>query len=111
MLQMPTLQHGWVDGGMIALMALGLAGLLTTRIKGQKSIGSRAIQFTAVCLLIPSVVILALEDKISKENVGTILGAVIGYVLAGIGDSSEKSLKPTSSKITPKNGNSGADAP
>lgn len=90
---MPTLQHGWVDGGLIVIMAIGVVGLIVTRIKRDSGIGSRAIQFVGVCLVIPSVVILALEDKVSKENVGTILGAVIGYVLAGIGESSDRTRR------------------
>src|ERR1700756_767240 len=87
---MPTLQHGWIDGGLVLLMCAGVVSLVVILVKRNRGIGSSAIQFVGVCLVIPAVVLLSLEDKVSKENVGTILGAVIGYVLAGIGESSDK---------------------
>ena len=91
---MPTLQHGWVDGGLLIIMGIGLIGLIVTLVKRDRGIGSRAIQFVGACLVIPAVVILALEDKVDKQNVGTVLGAIIGYVLAGIGESGDKSNNP-----------------
>jgi hypothetical protein len=36
------------------------------------------------------------EDKISKENMGTILGAIIGYVLSGIGSPDQRKQKKQS---------------
>lgn len=106
---MQTLQHGWLDGGLIFVMCIGIVGLIVTRIKGDKGIGRQAIQFMGVCLLIPAVVILALEDKVSKENVGTILGAIIGYVLAGISESPDRSKR--SSKIVKPTGVEDVDEP
>jgi hypothetical protein len=49
------------------------------------------------------VLILGLEDKLSKENMGTIIGAIIGYVLSGIGgpgDKKKKDEKPTTNTGT-----------
>jgi len=83
-------QHCWLDGLLIVVMLVGIVGTLVHRIHGGYGIGDRAIQFVGICLVIPTVLILGLEDKISKENMGTILGAIIGYILSGIGGSYKK---------------------
>lgn len=90
---MLTLQHGWLDAALIGVMVIGIVGTLYHRIRLEFGIGNRAIQFVGMCLVVPTVLILGLEDKISKENMGTILGAVIGYILSGIGGSDQKKPK------------------
>lgn len=74
----------WIEIGMLALMAGGLGGLIMNRLKLGKGIGVRAIQFLAVAFLLPSIVILALEDKMEAPLLGTLFGTVTGYVLSGI---------------------------
>ena len=90
---MIQLQHGWLDGALIGVMVIGIVGTLYHRIRLDFGIGNRAIQFVGMCLVVPTVLILGLEDKISKENMGTILGAIIGYILSGIGSSDQKKQK------------------
>jgi FtsH-binding integral membrane protein len=79
------LQYPWVDVGLVGVMAIGILGTLYHRVKLQYGIGDRSIQFVGLCLVVPTVLMLGSEDKISKENMGTILGAIIGYTLSGIG--------------------------
>src|SRR5713226_5475696 len=86
-------QHCYLDAFLILVMLVGIIGTLIHRIKGGYGIGDRAIQFVGICLVIPTVLILGLEDKISKENMGTILGTIIGYVLSGIGGPGDKKKK------------------
>jgi hypothetical protein len=50
-----------------------------------RGIGSRMIQLIALLLLIPLIVILAVEGTLSKEVTGTLLGSIVGYALSGIG--------------------------
>lgn len=69
----------------MSLMAVALLGILYDRIRRQKGISLRAIQFLAVCLVVPALLILALEGKVSMEATAIILGVVIGYTLSGIG--------------------------
>jgi hypothetical protein len=47
----------------------------------------------------PTVLILGLEDKISRENMGTILGAIIGYVLPGIGGPADRNKKDAKDSV------------
>jgi hypothetical protein len=84
------LQHCWLDAALVLVMIVGIVGTLYHRIRMEFGIGNRAIQLVGICLVIPTVLILGLEDKISKENMGTILGAIIGYVLSGIGSPDQK---------------------
>jgi Na+/H+ antiporter NhaD/arsenite permease-like protein len=49
----------------------------------------RAVQFFAVGMVLPTVCLLAVNDLIAKEALGTLLGAFLGYVLSGIGERSE----------------------
>lgn len=96
-------QHCYLDAFLILVMLVGVVGTLYHRIHGEYGIGDRAIQFVGICLMIPTVLILGLEDKLSKENMGTIIGAIIGYVLSGIGgpgDKKKKDEKPTTNTGT-----------
>jgi hypothetical protein len=63
-------QHCYLDGFLILVMLVGIVGTLYHRIHGEYGIGDRAIQFVGICLVIPTVLILGLEDKISRENMG-----------------------------------------
>lgn len=74
-----------VEVAAVLIMAGALGGILYDRIKKNKGIGVRVIQFLAVSFVIPTVLILALEAKLSTDATAAILGAVVGYVLSGIG--------------------------
>jgi len=87
------IQHCYLDYTLIGVMVAGIVGVLIHRIWLEFGIGTRAVQFVGICLLVPAVLILGLEDKLSKENIGTILGAIIGYVLSGIGGTDQKKPK------------------
>lgn len=68
-----------------ATMIIGVVSLFCERIKTKKGIGVRVIQVLTVILVLPVVLILALEKIIMGETVATLIGAVIGYILSGIG--------------------------
>jgi hypothetical protein len=53
-------------------------------VKEPKGIGVRMIQLIALLVLVPAIVILALECRLTGEGTGTILGAIVGYALGGI---------------------------
>ena len=68
-----------------SVMVVGLIGIFVERWHSKRGIGVRIIQFLAVVLVVPIVFVLALEKILSSETVGTLLGAVVGYILSGIG--------------------------
>ncbi len=53
-------------------------------------IGARTIQFTCISLIIPCIIILALEGILKGETIATIIGGLIGYVLSGISNYDNK---------------------
>ncbi len=71
-------------------MLIGIVGTLYHRIRMEFGIGDRAIQLVGLCLIIPAVLILSLESKIQGETLGTILGAITGYALSGIGNPEQR---------------------
>lgn len=74
-----------IDIAMVTVMTLALVGVFIDRFRTQRGFGLRIIQFLAVAFLIPAIILLALHDALSPETVGALVGAVIGYVLSGIG--------------------------
>ena len=68
------------------LMVLGVVIIMVHRIKLGMGIGARVIQFVAVVLVVPAILILALEKVLSAETTATLFGTITGYLLSGIGD-------------------------
>ena len=68
-----------------AIVLGGLFGIYRERTRTGRGIGVRVIQLATVCMLVPVVFILALERTLDSATVGTLLGAVAGYILSGIG--------------------------
>ncbi len=67
------------------IMLGGVAGIFIERIWQQRGIGIRIVQFLALVLILPMLLILALEKILSGQTAAALFGVVIGYVLAGIG--------------------------
>lgn len=66
-------------------MFLGLILGFCNRFKKKLGIGKLFIQYIAIILILPIVLILGLEKIIESSTVSTILGAFVGYVLSDIG--------------------------
>lgn len=60
--------------------------LLAERLIADRGMGARVIQFLAVAMLIPTILILSLEKILEPSTIGTLIGALTGYLLSGIGD-------------------------
>ena len=77
------------------IMALCLLLVIIERLWSGRGMGGGAIQFLVAGLVIPSILILALEEKIATETTAALIGALIGYLLAGIGgrESTDKAKK------------------
>lgn len=69
-----------------SVMPLGILGLLWNRYYLQRGIGKRSIQFAVVTLVLPSILILAMEGILNTDVVATLLGTIVGYSLSGLAD-------------------------
>ena len=67
------------------IMVAGLIGIFIERLITKRGIGVRVIQFLAVTLIIPSILILSLEGILEAQASATLFGTIVGYVLSGIG--------------------------
>ncbi|MGL4909519.1 MAG: hypothetical protein ACRC9X_03025 [Bacteroidales bacterium] len=77
---------------MAVIMILVIVGVLARAIFYKQGLGTKVIQFTSISLLIPALLILAIEGVLSAETIGVLLAGLSGYILAGIGGA-DKSLK------------------
>jgi hypothetical protein len=85
----------WLDVVMASVMALVLVTVIVSRILvkragGKGGLSVRVIQFTAVGMIIPAVVLLALHGKLQGEAVAAIVGGLIGYLLSNIAKFDER---------------------
>lgn len=76
----------FVEAILVGTSLVGVLVFLITRWQQKKGIGVRAIQFTALLLLVPLATLLALRGIIGSEAIATLFGAIAGYVLATIGE-------------------------
>lgn len=76
------------------IMACGLIGVFVERIWKDRGIGVRVIQFLTVIFIVPAILILALEEILNTQTTATLLGAVVGYILSGIGKDEPSKSKP-----------------
>jgi hypothetical protein len=62
------------------IMIGGTIAVFVERFIHNKAIGVRIIQFLAILLLVPTILILALENILNTETISALLGALIGYI-------------------------------
>jgi len=75
------------------IMIGGLAGIFIERIWRNRGIDVRVIQFLTIVLIIPVILILALEDILNGQTTAALIGTVIGYILSGIGKNEKNSTE------------------
>ena len=71
-------------------MALGLLAVMGERFYTKKGIGVRVIQLLSIIFLIPAIIFLSIDRVITGETVGTLIGAIIGYILSGLNRDEKK---------------------
>lgn len=86
-----------VEIGLVVLMILFV--ILLFRYRQGNGIGERIIQFTCITFLIPAILILGLEKIMQGDTIGTLLGAIGGYILSSM--SKGKDTANTGQKNTP----------
>ncbi|KUZ24671.1 hypothetical protein WI32_33130 [Burkholderia ubonensis] len=77
---------GYIELIAAATIPLGFALVMWHRFVMKKMIGARVIQLVAVVMLIPVILILALERILDGATLGTLIGGIVGYLLSGISE-------------------------
>ncbi len=85
------MMNNWVEGVMLAIAGVGIIGGIWNRIQLKKGIGTLFIQYLGMVVLVPVIVILSLEQRISQEMTGAVAAAAVGGVLASIGQHNKDS--------------------
>jgi hypothetical protein len=67
----------------VLIMVGGVGGIFYGVFKGTLALSVRTLQFLAIAMVVPAVLILALERSIGNESTAALLGTIVGYVLAG----------------------------
>ena len=78
--------RGILEFLLTGIMSLGILLIFIHRIKRQLAFGARASQSLGVVLIVPGVLILALEGILSSEATAALVGAIAGYLFSGIGE-------------------------
>jgi hypothetical protein len=89
-------KYPWIEFPLLFLMVVGPLMIIGSR-SGMspdpdserrpirvKGIGVRVIQLIALLVLLPMAGILGLEEKMSGDGVGALIGVAIGYTLSGV---------------------------
>lgn len=98
--RIPVSATGIIELIAAAIMLVGLLGAiwLQWKLVAKQSTNwgfdVRVIQFVAVILVIPSILILSLEKVLTSETTATLVGAMIGYLLSGLGELKPQKNKP-----------------
>ena len=67
----------------VLIMLGGVGGIFYGVFKGTITLSVRTLQFLAISIVVPAILILSLEQSLGKESTSALLGAIVGYVLAG----------------------------
>ena len=80
----------WIETTALFIMVIGVILIFIDRYRTKRGIGVRVIQLSTVVLILPIILILAIEGILESQTVGTLLGAAMGYILSGIGKDEPK---------------------
>ena len=86
-----------ISKALVAFMFLALIAVYAERLVSNRGIGARTIQITGVLLVIPLIGLLALQKVLEPQTTATLIGALTGYLLSGVG-SFEPTKKENKSK-------------
>ncbi len=64
------------------IMAGGLGGIFYLINKQNASLGIRTMQFLAIVLILPLMLVLGVLNILGREIIGTVIGVVLGWVLS-----------------------------
>jgi hypothetical protein len=79
-----------MEAALVAIMFLGPGYTLYKRLNQKKTdgnpmgLGQRVIQLVALFILVPAILVLALESVLPKDALVSLLGTIVGYSLSGL---------------------------
>lgn len=75
----------WIEIIAALTIPIAIAAIMYQRIQQGGAISVRTIQVLAIAVLAPLILILGLERVLEPSAVGALIGALLGYLLSGIG--------------------------
>jgi hypothetical protein len=76
----------WIELVLAMAVPVAIVAIITNRIMTKKGLSVRSIQFLGLAMLAPIVGVLALEGILERSAAGALIGAVLGYLFANIGE-------------------------
>jgi len=76
----------WIEIIAALTIPIAIAAVMYQRFQGAGAISMRTIQVLAIAVLAPLILILGLEKVLEPSAVGALIGALLGYLLSGIGN-------------------------
>jgi hypothetical protein len=76
----------WIEIIAALTIPIAIAAVMYQRHRDSGAIGVRTIQMLAIAVLAPLILILGLEKVLEPSAVGALIGALLGYLLSGIGN-------------------------
>ncbi len=76
----------WIEIIAALTIPIAIGAVLYQRHQGGGAISLRTLQVLAIAVLTPLILILGLEKVLEPSAVGALIGALLGYLLSGIGN-------------------------
>ncbi len=76
----------WIEIIAALTIPLAIAAIMYQRGQQGGAISIRTIQIMAIAVMAPLILILGLERVLEPSAVGALIGALLGYLLSGIGN-------------------------
>jgi drug/metabolite transporter (DMT)-like permease len=77
----------WIEIIAALTIALAIGAVMYQRLQqGSGPVNIRTIQLLTIAVLAPLILILGLERVLEPSAVGALIGALLGYLLSGIGN-------------------------
>jgi hypothetical protein len=70
----------WIEIICALTIPISVVAVVWHRVTRDMGMGYRALQFLAIGVVVPAVIILALEGKLAGEAVAAIIGGVVAYL-------------------------------
>jgi hypothetical protein len=67
------------------IMVGGIVVIFIERFRSKRASSTRTLQLLTVSVVLPTILILALEDVLDRQTTAALIGVIVGFSLAGVG--------------------------